>query len=63
MCLSTAALATFLTLIAGAPMTTEPGRIIVRASDQDVHWVEATAEDRWCTMAPQLDRLARFEAL
>lgn len=63
MCLTTAALAAFLNLIAGAPITMEPDRIIVHAADQDAHWVAAATGDQWCTMAPQLDRLARFEAL
>lgn len=63
MCLTTAALAAFLNMISGAPITTEPGRIIIHASARDAHWVAATSEDRWCTMAPQLDRVARFEAL
>ena len=63
MCLTTAALAAFLNLIAGADVTTEPGRIVVHATAQDVHWVAADGADRWCTMAPQLDRVARFDAL
>lgn len=63
MCLTTAALATFLNMIAGAPITTEPGRIIVHATEQDAHWVASPTEDRWCTMAPQLDRMVRFDAL
>lgn len=59
MCLSAEALAVFLNLIGFDLVTTDPGRIIVHADTSDVHWV-LTTEDEWCTMAPQLDRLARF---
>lgn len=42
-------------------ITSEPGRIIVHAESRDAHWV--AVEDEWCTMAPQIDRMARFAAL
>lgn len=58
MCLSTAALSLFLNLLNLENITTEPGRVIIHASDREAHWVNDG--DRWCTMAPQLDRLARF---
>ena len=61
MCLTTAMLAAFLNMIAFPQITVEPGRIIVHATEWDAHWVEGTG-DEWCTMAPQIDRLARFEA-
>ncbi|MAC82306.1 MAG: hypothetical protein CML66_30125 [Rhodobacteraceae bacterium] len=64
MCLTTEALVLFLNILGAGIVTTEPGRIIVHAETADVHWVarENTA-DRWCTMAPQIDRIARFDAL
>lgn len=62
MCLTAEALAVFLNLIGFDLVETDPGRIIVQAEAGAVHWV-LTAEDEWCTMAPQLDRLARFSPL
>lgn len=58
MCLTTEALAVFLNLIAFDLVATTPDRIVVRAETRDAHWVANGAE--WCTMAPQLDRMARF---
>jgi hypothetical protein len=60
MCLSAEALALFLNLVAFDHVTTEPGRIIIHAELRDAHWV--AVEDRWCTMAPQFDRIARANA-
>lgn len=60
MCLSTAALALFLTLVGDNHVSTEPGRIIIAAATRDAHWV-ATDGDLWCTMAPQIDRMVRIE--
>ena len=51
MCLTTEALALFLNMIL-APVTTEPGRIIVHAEERDAHWGRfeaAGAEETWCT--------------
>ncbi|MGR3804303.1 hypothetical protein [Marinibacterium profundimaris] len=63
MCLSTQALVMFLNLIGADIVTSEPGRIVVHATTADVHWVARADEaDRWCTMGPQIDRLARFDA-
>jgi hypothetical protein len=61
MCISAEALALFLNMIAGAPVTMEPGRIMIHAETRTAHWV--AVEDEWCTMAPQIDRLERFAAL
>jgi hypothetical protein len=61
MCLTAEALALFLNLIAFDLVTTDPGRIVVAATAGDVHWVQAP-DDRWCTMGPQLDRMARLAA-
>lgn len=65
MCLTTEALVLFLNIIGpGLVSADEPGRIIVHAETADVHWVaRADDDDRWCTMAPQIDRMARFDAL
>jgi len=60
MCLTAEALALFLTLVAVDHVTIEPGRIIVHATLRDAHWI--AVEDRWCTMAPQIDRIARSAA-
>lgn len=61
MCLTTEALVLFLNIIGAHMVSTEPGRIVVHATEADVHWVaSADREDRWCTMGPQLDRQARF---
>ncbi|MFZ7090293.1 hypothetical protein [Primorskyibacter sp. 2E233] len=57
MCISAEALATFLNLLAASIVTSEPGRIIVAATEGDVHWV--AVEDNWCTTAPQIDRQER----
>ena len=58
MCLSTAALSLFLNLLSLDTISTEPGRVIVRATENEAHWVNQG--DLWCTMAPQIDRLVRF---
>ena len=62
MCLTSAALAAFLTLIGPETVTLGDDRIVVHASARDAHWVAVSdsAEDRWCTMAPQIDRMTRF---
>lgn len=63
MCLTTEALVLFLNIIGADIVTTEPGRVIVHATEADVHWVASVdQDDRWCTMGPQLDRQARFAA-
>ena len=62
MCLSTQALVLFLNVIGSDLVTSDPGRIIVAAESGAVHWV-LTSDDEWCTMAPQLDRLARFSPI
>lgn len=65
MCLTTSALALFLTLVGPENVSPEDGRMIVHATTRDAHWVIQTGathknEDIWCTMAPQLDRMARI---
>ena len=60
MCISAEALALFLNLIV-APVTSEPGRIIVHATENDAPWVQV--EDRWCTMAPQIQGREMFAEL
>lgn len=62
MCLTTAALAAFLTLIGVDKVTTEPDRITVHAEADDVLWIAGLGEDIWCTLGPQLDKAARFSA-
>lgn len=59
MCLSAQALALFLNLLDPAVISTEAGRITIRAEEGSAAWVQRA--DQWCTMAPQIDRLARFE--
>ena len=58
MCLTTEALALFLNLIAFDMVSLSPDRIVIKAETRDAHWVAHNGE--WCTMAPQLDRMARF---
>lgn len=58
MCISAAALALFLNLLATDDIATSPGRIIVHAEVADAHWV--AVGDTWCTMAPQLDAMTRI---
>ncbi|MDJ0822975.1 MAG: hypothetical protein QNJ09_14335 [Paracoccaceae bacterium] len=57
MCLPLQTLIVFLNLIGPDMVTSEPGRFIVHAQTGDTHWVET--QDNWCTMGPQLDRMAR----
>lgn len=59
MCLSLDALIVFLNLVGPDIVSTEPGRFIVHAESGNTHWVETT--DEWCTMGPQLERMARFD--
>lgn len=61
MCLTTAALATFLTLIGADIVSTEPDRITVHAENADVLWVVNPTANRWCTLGPQLDKAARLD--
>lgn len=64
MCLTTQALVLFLNIIGSDIVSTEPGRVIVHATEADVHWVAHPEKvDHWCTMGPQFDRRARFDAL
>ena len=60
MCLTAEALALFLNLLNPELISSEAGRITVHATERDAVWV-LTHEDEWCTMAPQIDRLARFD--
>ncbi|MDK3019905.1 hypothetical protein [Pseudodonghicola flavimaris] len=60
MCLTAEALALFLNLLNPEMISSEAGRITVHATEADAVWV-LTAEDEWCTMAPQIDRMARFD--
>mgnify|MGYP006292832461 CR=1 FL=1 len=61
MCLTPQALAVFLNLLAVDRVVTEPDRITVLAEARDVVWVRSDrhVDDRWCTMAPQIDGIAR----
>lgn len=58
MCLSADALALFLNLIPMERIDTMPDRVVIHADAHEVHWV--ATEDKWCTLAPQIDRAARF---
>ncbi len=60
MCLTAEALALFLNLLAPDIITSDIGRITVHATEADAVWV-LTDADEWCTMAPQIDRMARFD--
>ena len=60
MCLTSAALAVFLTLVGPSAVSLGEDRVIVHAQSRDAHWV--AVESRWCTMAPQLDAMARLKA-
>ena len=60
MCLTAEALALFLNLLNPDLISSESGRITVNATERDAVWV-LTEDDKWCTMAPQIDRLARFD--
>ena len=61
MCLTLEALIVFLNLIGPDMVTATPGRFVVHAELRDTHWVERA--DEWCTMGPQIDQMARFDAL
>ncbi|WP_168797850.1 hypothetical protein [Pacificoceanicola onchidii] len=50
MCLSAEALAVFLNMLSASIITTEPGLVIVNATDGPMHWV--AYEDAWCTKDP-----------
>lgn len=58
MCMTLEALIAFLNLIGPDLVDSEPGRFIIHAQQGDVTWVQTETE--WCTMGPQLDRMARF---
>lgn len=60
MCLTAEALALFLNLLNPQIITTEPGLITIDATAKSAVWVETG--DKWCTRAPQIDRVARFQA-
>ena len=59
MCLTTEAIALFLNLLDPQSISMEAARITIHATESDAVWVQV--EDKWCTMAPQLDRVARFD--
>lgn len=59
MCITAEALALFLNILAMDNITTEPGRVVIHAEASDAHWV--AVEDEWCTMAPQLESMARMQ--
>jgi len=63
MCLTTESLVFFLNMLAFEMVASEPGRFVVSATEREAHWVQSATGDRWCTMAPQIDRLERFAAL
>ncbi|MCC1493133.1 hypothetical protein [Cognatishimia sp. F0-27] len=58
MCLTAAAFAAFLNIIAFDRIEQQDGRVIVHATTREAHWV--ARGDEWCTMAPQIDRMIRF---
>ena len=58
MCITPQALALFLNLLNFDMITMEEGRITVHAETRPAVWVETG--NHWCTMAPQIDRMARF---
>ena len=60
MCLTGEALALFLNLLDPGLISSDAGRITVHATEGEAVWV-LTDADEWCTMAPQIDRLARFD--
>jgi len=56
MCISSAALALFLTVLGPEMVSSEPGLYIVHAEVGDAHWVQRKDhEDMWCTDAPQVE--------
>ncbi|CUH80911.1 hypothetical protein [Tropicibacter naphthalenivorans] len=55
MCLSVEAFALFLNLLPIDLVDAAPDRVVIAATSGDVHWV--AVEERWCTMAPQLDHI------
>lgn len=58
MCITTAAFAFFLSYLPADIVEPIGNRVIVHASEREAHWV--ANGDRWCTMAPQIDRMTRF---
>jgi hypothetical protein len=58
MCLSAIHLAIFLNIVGADQVTSEPGRYVIAAEAGDAHWV--AVGERWCTMAPQIDAMARL---
>lgn len=50
MCLTSEALALFLTMIGAGVVTTEETLVTVHATEGDVEW--RIVEDKWCTSAP-----------
>lgn len=59
MCMTTEAIALFLNLLDPEVISMEAGQIIIHASERDAVWVQT--DDKWCTDAPHLDRVARFD--
>lgn len=62
MCISAEALALFLNLLSFDLIDADQqGRIIIHAESRPAHWVYqgGHGQDEWCTMAPQLDAMAR----
>lgn len=47
MCMTTAALVLFLSFLSADRVTEQPGRIIIHATEADVHWI--AVGDNWCT--------------
>lgn len=59
MCMTTEFFALFLNILGADMVSMAPERITVHATEADAVWV--ARDDKWCTMAPQIDRMARFE--
>ncbi len=65
MCISAEALAVFLNLLSFDIINMDqPGRIVIQSEARPAHWVQQSGDgrDEWCTMAPQIDALARQTA-
>jgi hypothetical protein len=58
MCLTTEAIALFLNLLDPEVISMQAGQITIHATERDAVWTQV--EEKWCTQAPQLDKLARF---
>lgn len=58
MCLTTEALALFLSLFPAEMIEKSPGQIVFHAETRDAIW--KANGDKWCTHAPQIDAAFRL---